>query len=465
MIAGSIYLLYPSINWYQMDPKERTKLEANRLRPKNLLNLGLDLKGGTHLVMELDVEKLPPNSDITDAINRAIETIRNRVDQFGVAEPLIARQGARWIVIQLPGITNSEQAKDLVGRTALLEFRMVDSSEAGQKAMGKIAELGNPFVGDPNNPNSVLTVRPEAQKLVPAGTAVLPGREDSFYIVSASAPLTGASLQTARVETGGQFGLPYVSFKFDQDGGRIFSALTAANVNKNMAIVLDGRVFSAPVIKGRIPGGSGIIEGNFTLEEARKLAIVLRSGALPAPVRIIEERVVGPTLGEDSIRQGVRASFVGLAIVIVFILVYYKLSGAVAVGALLLNLVFLLAAMAYMNSTMTLPGIAGVILALAMGIDANVLIFERIREEMRLGKPVRIAISSGYEKAFSAILDAHLAEIISAVFLFQFGTGPIKGFAVTLTLGIAISMLTAVFITRLVFESYAAGGSIETLSI
>jgi len=457
LLGLSIFTLYPTVNWYQLDASERSRLEANRLRPNHLLNLGLDLKGGIILRLELDVSKLPPNSDIADALSRAIETIRNRVDQYGLAEALIAREGARWIVVELPGFTNTEQAKELVGKTALLEFRMVDESEAAQKAMQKIAELGNPFEGG--------KLSPAAAKLVPPGSAIVPGKEDSFYIVGNAAPLTGAMLQTARVGTGGEFNTPDVEFKFNSDGGRIFSALTAANVGKRLAVILDGVVYSAPVIKGRIPGGSGIIEGNFQMDDARKLAIVLRSGALPAPLNLIEEQTVGPSLGEDSIKAGFRASAIGLALVIGFMVVYYRLSGLVAVSALFLNLIFLLAGMSYLRSTLTLPGIAGVILALAMGIDANVIIFERIREELRVGKPVRIALETGYDKAFTAIIDSHVATIISAVFLFQFGTGTIKGFGVTLTLGIAISMFTAIFVTRTIFQSVLASGDIKELSI
>src|SRR5208283_2407866 len=264
----------------------------------------------------------------------------------------IAREGEKWIVVQLPGITNSDQAKELVGKTALLEFRMVDSSEAGQKASQKIAESGDPFENG--------KLKPEIAKLLPPGTAVLPGKESAFYVVNDKAALTGAFLEDARVDAGNSnFGMPVVSFKFNAEGGRIFGSLTGANIGHELAIVLDGVVYSAPRINSRITN-SGIIEGRFNMEEARKLAIVLRSGALPAPVRVIEERTVGPTLGEDSIRTGVRASLVGLGLVILFMIVYYRLSGFVAVLALLLNLFFLLACMAYLNSTMTLPGMAGV---------------------------------------------------------------------------------------------------------
>jgi len=472
MAAVSIFFLYPSINWYfQLDAKERGRLESARMRPRWLLNLGLDLKGGTHLVMELDVEKLPANADVADALNRAIETIRNRIDQFGVAEPLIAREGDRWIVVQLPGITNSEQAKDLVGKTALLEFRMVESSESAQRAAQKIAELGDPFEAErkpeaegKTNFDTSKPIKSAAKKLLPPGTTIMPGKEANWYIVSDKAALTGAFLETAGVEMGGNYGLPVVNFKFNAEGGQRFGALTGANVGKELAIVLDGVVYSAPRINSRITN-SGIIEGRFSTEEARKLAIVLRSGALPAPVRIIEERTVGPTLGEDSIKTGVRASLVGLGFVVLFMIAYYRLSGFFAVCGLLANLLFLLAGMSYFNATLTLPGIAGIILALAMGIDANVIIFERIREEINIGKPVRLAVETGYDKAWYAIIDAHVAELISAVFLFQFGTGPIRGFALTLSMGILISIVTAIYITHWVFESWLAGGAVEELSI
>ncbi|MDD5657042.1 MAG: protein translocase subunit SecD, partial [Elusimicrobia bacterium] len=384
--------------------------------------------------------------------------IRNRVDQYGVAEPLIVRQGQRWIVVQLPGITNTAQAKELVGKTALLEFRMVDDSDAAQKALGKIAELGVAAFVD----NQVSSA---AAKLVPEGDQLLPGKESALYLVKKESPLTGAALDTARVSTGGDYGMPVVDFKFKPEAAAIFSNLTGANVGKHMAIVLDGIVYSAPVIKSRISGGSGFIEGQFSHEDARNLAIVLRAGALPAPVNLIEERTVGPTLGEDSIRAGLRASLVGLALVVIFMLAYYRMSGAVACLALMLNLLYLLACMAYFKSTLTLPGIAGVILSLAMAVDANVLIFERIREELRLGKPVRLAVDQGYDRAFSAIFDGNLTTVLSAVFLFQFGTGPIKGFAVTLIVGLCVSMITAIYVTRLVFESYLSANPVEELSI
>jgi preprotein translocase subunit SecD len=457
LVVGALFLLYPSINWYQLDAAERAKLEGLRERPKFLVNLGLDLKGGTHMVMELEVDKLDAKTPLNDAMSQAIEIIRNRVDQFGVAEPLIVRQGARWIVVQLPGVTDSQRAKELVGKTALLEFRMVDESEKGRAALNKMLESGNPFVG--------AAVSTAAAKLVPAGLSLFSGKDGAAYLTSQDVPLTGAQLETAHVETGGEFGMPVVAFKFKPEFAAKFSQLTASNVGKRMAIVLDGVVYSAPVIKGRIGGGSGIIEGQFSADDAKSLAIVLKAGALPAPVKVIEERVVGPTVGEDSVKDGLRSSAIGFGLVVLFMLVYYRASGFVAIIALGLNLLLMLATMSYMRSTLTLPGMAGIILSLAMAVDANVLIFERIREELRLGKPVKTALAVGYDRAWSAIIDSHVTSLISSAFLFQFGTGPIKGFAVTLSIGLVLSLFTATVVTRMIFEYFLEHNEVEELSI
>jgi preprotein translocase subunit SecD len=459
---GALVLLWPSVDWYFFkDATERQLSEAARQRPKLLLNLGLDLKGGTHLLMELDVAKLPAGADVPDAVQRAIEIIRNRVDQFGVAEPLIAKQGDRWIVVQLPGITNSGQAKELIGKTALLEFRMVDTSEKAQNALSKIAEISMPFVGE----GAAAHISTAAAKLVPVEDELYRGKESSLYLLSKDIPLTGAELDNARVETGGDYGMPVVAFKFKPDAAGKFSNLTAANVGKNMAIVLDDVVYSAPVIKGRIPGGSGVIEGNFAIEDARNLAIVLRAGALPAPVHIIEERTIGPTVGEDSIRKGLTATLIAAIFIFIFMVVYYNVAGLVADVALVFNILLLLAAMAYLGSTLSLPGIAGIVLTIAISVDDNVLIFERIREELALGKPVRIALETGYDKAWTAIWDSMVATGISAAVLFQFGTGPIKGFAVTLLLGMLIGRFTAISFTRLIFQSYLTNRDIQSINI
>jgi preprotein translocase subunit SecD len=390
-------------------------------------------------------------------MSQAIEIIRNRVDQFGVAEPLIVRQGERWIVVQLPGVTDSVHAKELVGKTALLQFRMVDDSEKGRNALNKIMESGTPFNG--------TVVSTAAAKLVPAGLTLIAGKDGTAYLVSNDVPLTGAQLETAKVNTGGENGAPVVDFKFKPEFAAKFSSLTASSIGKRMAIVLDDAVYSAPVIKGRIPGGSGYIEGNFNAEDAKSLAIVLRAGALPAPVKVIEERVVGPTVGEDSVKDGLRSIAIGFVLTVVFMLVYYRASGVLAIIALGLNLLLMLATMSYLRSTLTLPGMAGIILSLAMAVDANVLIFERIREELRLGKAVKTAISVGYDRAFSAIFDSHVTSLITAVILFQFGTGPIKGFAVTLCIGLILSLGTSIYVTHMFFDYYLTHNDVEELSI
>lgn len=445
VLVLSIALIYPTIEWYTKTPEDRHQLEISRLRPRRILNLGLDLRGGTYLLLELDVAKLDRKENISDALSRAIEIIRNRVDQYGVSETPISRQGERWIAVQLPGISNSEQAKELIGKTALLEFRLVDSGEQAQKALEKIQSIGSPF-------DAKGEVLPEIAKVLPRDTSVFKSKERGYYVLTSTPALTGAYLESARVETGRDFGYPSIGFTLTADGGKIFDRFTGANIGKNLAIVLDGVVHSAPVIKSRIGGGTGVIEGTFTMEEARNLAIVLRAGALPAPVKIIEERTVGPSIGEDSIKAGLSACLAGFLFVVCFMVFYYKFSGFIADVALLLNFVFLASAMSYFGATLTLPGIAGIILSLAMAVDANVLILERMREEILIGKPVALCVPTGYDKAWSAILDSNATTWIAAIFLFQFGSGPVKGFAVTLTLGLMIGMFTSVFVTRAIYE-------------
>lgn len=441
----AVYFLYPSWEWYRLPQTEREQRE--KLKDKSLskiLNLGLDLRGGTHLVLELDASKLDANVNVTDAVDRAIEIIRNRVDQFGLAEPLITRQGDRWIVVQLPGIKDPARAKNLIGKTALLEFRMVETDTVLNEITQKLQEK-NAVLEDINK-------YPEIVKLIPAGTQIFKGKEDRFYLLKSTPELTGAYLVNAKVELGGQFGYPHVSIEFNKDGARLFSVVTEANIDKNLAIVLDGIVQSAPVIRTRIPDGKAIIEGNFTMEDAKLLATILRAGALPAPVRIIEERTVGPTMGEDSIKFGIISCLVGSGAVMLFMMIYYGFSGFIANCALILNFIMLLGIMATLHSTLTLPGIAGIALTLAMAVDANVLILERVRDELKAGKTHRLAVDAGYDKAFVTILDSNLTTLIAAVFLFQFGTGPIKGFAVTLTIGILVSMFTAITVTRMIYD-------------
>lgn len=452
LLILSFWLLYPTVEWYTRTDDERAKSEAMRMRPKRILNLGLDLRGGTHMLLELDVEKLDKKEKLSDALARAIEIIRNRVDQYGVGETPISRQGERWISVDLPGISNTEEAENLIGRTALLEFRLVNTSNEAQAVLSKVDAMSEP----PLDKKGVVV--PEIAKLMPKGTIICkaaPGSEGErarYYVLDATVPVTGAYLENARVETDQQFGMPSIGFTFNKEGGKLFENFTGANVNKHLAIVLDDVVHSAPVIKSRIGGGSGVIEGNFTMEEARNLAIILRAGALPAPVTIIEKRVVGPSLGEDSIKKGLSSAAIGFIIVVAFMLVYYRAGGFVADIALTLNFVFLAAAMSYFGATLTLPGIAGIILSLAMAIDANVLILERMREELLLSKPVALVIPTSYNKAWSAILDSNVTTWIAAIFLFQFGSGPVKGFAVTLTLGLLVGMFTSVFVTRVMYE-------------
>ena len=381
------------------------------------------------------------------AAEQALETIRNRIDQFGVSEPDIRNQGEKRILIQLPGIKDTKRAKELIGKTALLEFKLLD--EAGDISA---ALKGN----------------------VPPGTELLyETKEDPStnrttktpYLVKKRALLTGAYLTDAKVQIDSQYNEPYVSIEFDKKGGRIFAQITEQNVKKRLAIVLDNKVYSAPVIQEKITGGSARITGNFTTEDAHDLAIVLRAGALPAPVNIIEERTVGPSLGADSINKGLMSMCIGGILVIIFMIIYYKGSGIIADIALILNILIIAGGLAGFQATLTLPGIAGIILTIGMAVDANVLIFERIREEMALGKTPRAAVDAGYSRASLTILDANVTTLIAALVLFQFGTGPVKGFAVTLSLGVLASLFTALILSRTIFEYFLVNRKVKTISI
>lgn len=383
------------------------------------------------------------------ALDQSIETIRNRIDQFGVTEPIIQRQGSQDILIQLPGIQDPQRAKDLIGRTALLEFKLL------------------PNLPDPEEYIS-------GKKPLPPGTEILSGTDvdrstgrarRAQYLVESKTLMTGDTITDAVVRPATQLEGPHVSFSLNARGTKQFDTLTGANVGRQLAIILDNTVYSAPRIKSHIPGGQAIIEGNFDIKEARDLAIVLRAGALPAPVHVAEERTVGPSLGKDSIRQGITSFVVGGSLVVVFMLVYYKFAGVLADLALILNVVYLIAALAAFQATLTLPGIAGIVLTLGMAVDANVLINERIREELRLGKTPRAAIDAGYERALPAILDSNITTFLSGVILFQFGSGPVKGFAVTLCIGIVSSVFTAVVGTRVVYDYLLSARRLQTVSI
>ncbi len=523
LIVASLWYLYPSLKLWSLSDRERQMLKEED--PQKLVNLektaiklGLDLKGGMHVVLQVDKAKLKPEES-KDAVDRALEVIRNRVDQFGVAEPLIQKQGEDRIIVELPGLQDVERAQNLIGQTAQLEFRLLESSENTVEILKKIDEVvvkeqkgekpaeekekskevvkdlfsqevvdtaateeeeedwlsDRPFTSMLESSGSDFYLvpmdyklkieqylkDPKVQEMVPEDDIfawatrvenIRGGDFQKLYLVKRRLEVSGKYLTEAR-ETFDQFHRPQVNFTLTREGGRQFARLTGANIDKPLAIILDGRVESAPIIRAKIRE-NGVIEmgSGSTIEDAHDLSVVLRAGALPAPVKIIENRVIGPSLGQDSVNKGIKAAIVGIGLVILFMALYYRLSGIIADIALLLNLIFVLAALAGLHATLTLPGIAGIILTMGMSVDSNVLIFERIREELRTGKTVRASIDAGYKRALLTIIDAHVTTLITAAVLFQFGTGPIKGFAVTLSLGVIISLFTAVVVTRLIFD-------------
>ncbi len=381
------------------------------------------------------------------AVEQALETIRNRIDQFGVSEPDIRIQGEKRILIQLPGITDTDRAKSLIGRTALLEFKLVDDTHSVKNAQK----------GD---------LPPGTQILYEIKYDPLKNSEIKIpYLVKKRTLLTGASLTDARVQIDSQYNEPYVTINFDRKGGRVFARITEENIKKRLAIVLDNKIYSAPVIQDKIVGGSARITGNFTTAEAHDLSIVLRAGALPAPVKILEERTVGPSLGNDSINMGLMSVYAGGLLVILFMVIYYKGAGLIADFALLVNILLIAGGLAAFQATLTLPGIAGIILTIGMAVDANVLIFERIKEEQALGKPPRAAVDSGFKRATLTILDANVTTLIAALVLFQFGTGPVKGFASTLSLGVIASLFTALILSKMIFDYFLINRKIKKISI
>ena len=521
LIIASVWYLYPSLSLWSLSDTEKALLKEKD--PSKLLSLeqkgiklGLDLKGGMHVVLQVDKTKLKPEES-KDAVERALEIIRNRIDQFGVAEPLIQKQGEDRIIVELPGLQDVERAQNLIGQTAQLEFRLLETPENTKTILTKIDEAlaqktkevkpskekekekqiakdlfsqealdttaleeeaeatDKPFTSllEPSGSDYFLVALedkpridqylkdPRVWEQIPeddtlawaTGAEPFKGVDyQKLYLLKKKAEMSGKYLTDAR-EDFDQYRRPEVRFTFNKEGGRRFAQLTGANIDKPLGIVLDGRVESAPIIRAKIRE-SGVIEmgSGATIESARDLAVVLRAGALPAPVKIIENRVVGPSLGQDSINKGVKAAIIGIGAVILLIGIYYKLSGIIADFAMLLNLIYLLAALAGLHATLTLPGIAGIILTMGMSVDSNVLIFERIKEELKTGKTIRASIDAGYKRALLTIIDCHVTTLITAAVLFQFGTGPIKGFAVTLSLGVIISLFTAVVVTRLVFN-------------
>jgi preprotein translocase subunit SecD len=380
------------------------------------------------------------------AIDQALEIIRNRVDQFGVSEPEITLQGIDQILVQLPGITDPERAINLIGKTALLEFKLLDEEGNIDEALkGQIPE------GD-------LLLYQKSPDPQTGAIRKIP------FLLKEKTLMTGGFIKDARVAFD-QFHEPYVALEFTDDGAKLFEHITGTNVKKRLAIILDNNVYSAPVIQEKIAGGRAQITGRFDMKEAGDLAIVLRSGALPAPVKILEERTVGPSLGQDSIRQGILSISISAVFVVLFMIIYYRASGVIADIALILNVILTLATLALFRATLTLPGIAGLVLSVGMAVDANILIHERIKEELRWGKTPRAAIDQGYHRAFITIIDSNLTTLIAGVLLYQFGTGPVRGFAVTLCIGILANIFTAVYITRIIFDYITLRPGVKTLSI
>jgi len=533
-LAG--FSLYPTIRLVSLSDEAKAEMDPEALMrlEDEAINLGLDLKGGMHLVLEVDMSELRED-EARDAVDRAMEIITNRIDQFGVREPTIQRVGQRRIIIELPGLMDEERAKNLIGQTALLEFQLVQSQDLMRDLLFRIDKLARGL--DLEDLRTVSAAAETTAAAAPADTAVAEAAEDTtsagemappvasalvhfvpmgggperalvkeedirtldallahekiasavpedleflwknefevgpegrfkeLFLVSEEPELTGGAVSNA---------LPtpdprdpshlQVTLELTRKGSAKFTRVTGANVGRQLAIVLDGKVFSAPVIRTRIPGDA-VIQGQFTDVEARDLAIVLRAGKLPAPLNILEERTVGPTLGQDSIRKGIRAIILGGIAVVVFMVVYYRACGLVADLALVLNLILILGAMAMLEATLTLPGIAGIVLTVGLAVDANVLIFERIREELKLNKPVRAAIDRGYSRALVTIVDANVTTLITAMVLLYFGTATVKGFAVTLSIGIIASMYTAILVTRMVFDAVTSRYELKSLSM
>ncbi len=399
---------------------------------------------------------------LESSTSQALETIRNRIDQFGVTEPLIQKQGTNEILVQLPGIKDPQRAIALIGRTAQLEFKLVDDENPISRQFPPQieAEQEAAFLQEYES-----RIPPDNQVLFERNVNEETGKVTKRpFLVKRQAALSGDLLSDARVSIG-EFNTPYVAITFDPVGARLFEKITEENRRRRLAIVLDNTVYSAPVIQEKISGGRAQISGTFTMDQANDLSIVLRAGALPAPVKIIQNVTVGPSLGQDSIGNGLKAGIIGTLLVVSFMVIYYRASGLLADVTMVFNIVLLLGAMAALNATLTLPGIAGIILTIGMSVDSNVLIFERIRDELRAGKPVRLAVDAGYHKAFSSIFDSHVTTLITAAVLFLFGTGPIKGFAVSLSLGVMINLFTALVGSKVVYDFINSRWKLQRLSI
>ena len=574
-VVISVWILWPTIRLNQLTPDQRAHMDPaalDRLKAR-ALRLGLDLQGGMHLVLELDDSKMGQGADKRDVLERALEIVRNRIDQFGVTEPVVQAAGDNRIIVELAGIDDLKRAEDIVSKAAVLEFKMVrpgaevrrlvermdkelarragvtqtdrssdlepealedsvataaadsaaeaaadaveaaaaDTSDAPETAapgelltwmksdirttggrplasriqiaprQGRVNVNEVSYVGDAefSRVDEYLTWLAANSNIIPSdvewrwdasttGDASTGGLVRYLYLLNSRAELTGEVLEDARPQPDASSNIAgnfMVSFDLDRNGRRMFSRTTGENVGKLMAIVLDDRVKSAPEIHEKIRGGTASISGSFTAQEAADLAVVLRAGALPVPLRIEEQRAVGPSLGRDSIQLGSRAILYGFIAVLVFMLFYYRVAGGIAVFALFLNMLLMLAALVSLDAVLTLPGLAGFVLTVGMSVDANVLIYERMREEMRQGQTFRNAVTRGYSRVFVTIFDSNLTTLFSALALLWFGTGPIKGFAVTLSLGIVISMFTSLFVTRLIFDLLMRRAGVRAIPI
>ena len=440
----------------------------------------------THIegnVLTYGLSKITKTNIEEQSVSKSIEVIRNRIDEFGVTEPEIVSQGDDRIVVQLPGVKDIERAKELIGKTAKLEFKMVNDSVSPATLDGwikKTEAAGINFKKGQRFSEYIHTVNEYLKKDIPAGyelafaktinklnnelTSKIP------YLVDATPQLTGEALQDARVQIDQQKNEPYVSLNFKSSGAKAFEKITGENIGKRMAIILDGNVYSAPTIQAKIGGGRAQITlgtggYNKVLKEARDLALVLRAGALPVQLDFLEQRTVGPSLGEDSILKARTASLIGAALLFIFILIYYKFSGVIAITTLILNIIFVLGILVGFDATLTLPGIAGIALTIGMAVDANIIIYERIREEVRKGLGYYKAVEGGFAQAFWTILDANVTTALAGLCLLNFGTGPIKGFAVTLLIGIFVTIYTAYFVSKLLFEFYMNKVEGQELSI
>lgn len=532
LVIVSIWRLYPTYNYYSLSSGEKAAMDPTKLEKirNDALNLGLDLQGGIHLVMQVETAGMKKD-EATDAVERAMTVITNRVDQFGLAEPIVQRQGENRIIIELPGMSDVERAKNLIGRTARLEFKLLksdedikfitdkidlylsgtkipvtpDSLKAKSDTTNALAKTNTaPSVKDTSKTGilagqgktetrkklteylryqqtggvpsfDMLVTRDDVprvmQLLTDTGVQQIlsdskitllwgpeeNGREDKMrelFLLNASNEMTGEMIKDARVEMGSgmQAGRPEISMENTPDGVSEWSRISGANVGKRLAIVLDNIVYSSPKFMNKIYNGRSSISGNFTQEEAKDLALVLRSGALPATVTLLEDRTVGPTLGADSIKSSRNAFIIAMIAIVAFMLIYYFGQGLIAVFALSLNIIFILAYLAFFKATLTLPGMAGIILTMGMAVDANVLVFERIREELRLGNTSRVAIDNGYRRARSAILDSNITSFLTGIILYNYGTGPVRGFALTLMVGIVSTVFTALVASKVLTD-------------